>query len=42
MEQLIKKIAQDGNWSQWVAANSANGSGKDGCISRAKTGCISR
>lgn len=41
MKHLIRKIAQDRLWSQWVAANS-----DAGCISKAaalaKAGCISR
>ncbi|MGK4001445.1 hypothetical protein WMF31_02385 [Sorangium sp. So ce1036] len=49
MEYLIRQIAQDHLWNQWVAANSAGDptldtgciSRKDGCISR-KAGCISR
>ncbi|MBT2382870.1 hypothetical protein [Streptomyces sp. ISL-11] len=40
MESLIKKMAQDGVWQGWVAANSSNAA-KDGCISVAKDGCIS-
>ncbi|WP_433854795.1 hypothetical protein [Streptomyces kronopolitis] len=41
MEQLIKKMAQDGVWQNWLAANSAQAA-KNGCISAApKSGCIS-
>ncbi|AJE85556.1 MULTISPECIES: hypothetical protein [Streptomyces] len=41
MEKLIKRMAQDGTWREWVAVNSASAAGKDGCISVAKSGCIS-
>ncbi|MFB6666824.1 hypothetical protein [Streptomyces parvus] len=42
MEQLIEKMAQDRVWQNWLAANSAQGSAKNGCISAApKSGCIS-
>ncbi len=42
MEKLIKKMAQEDVWRGWVAANSAQGAAKDGCISAApKAGCIS-
>ncbi|WP_437566191.1 hypothetical protein [Sorangium sp. So ce542] len=49
MEHLIRRIAQDRLWNQWVAANSAAEatldagciSRKDGCISK-KAGCISK
>ncbi|WP_179894606.1 hypothetical protein [Streptomyces sp. f150] len=42
MEQLIKKMAEDGIWQNWIAVNSAQGSAKNGCISAApKSGCIS-
>ncbi|MER6841473.1 hypothetical protein [Streptomyces platensis] len=42
MEQLIKKMAQDNVWQNWIAANSAQQAAKNGCISAApKAGCIS-
>ena len=52
MKHLIRQIAQDRLWNQWVEANSAgeptvdagciSGPAKDGCISSAvKAGCIS-
>ncbi|MBZ4321557.1 hypothetical protein [Streptomyces huiliensis] len=42
MEKLIEKMAQDEVWQRWVAANSAQASAKDGCISATpKQGCIS-
>ncbi|GAA0494373.1 hypothetical protein ACFQ2B_01865 [Streptomyces stramineus] len=42
MEKLIKKMAQDSVWQNWVGANSAQTAAKDGCISAApKSGCIS-
>ncbi|MFG2530165.1 hypothetical protein [Streptomyces sp. NPDC048516] len=42
MEQLIKKMAQDHVWQSWLAANSAQQTAKNGCISAApKAGCIS-
>ncbi|WP_432097216.1 hypothetical protein [Streptomyces sp. bgisy100] len=42
MEQLIKKMAQDEVWQNWIAVNSAQSAAKDGCISSApKSGCIS-
>ncbi|MYR76908.1 hypothetical protein GTY59_00100 [Streptomyces sp. SID5466] len=42
MEQLIKKMAEDGIWQNWIAVNSVQGSAKSGCISAApKNGCIS-
>ena len=42
MEQLIKKMAQDQVWQNWLAANSAQQAAKNGCISAApKAGCIS-
>ncbi|MFF5774508.1 hypothetical protein ACFY8V_29520 [Streptomyces californicus] len=42
MEQLIKKMSEDGVWQNWLAANSARQSPKNGCISAApKSGCIS-
>ncbi|MFE9305917.1 hypothetical protein [Streptomyces sp. NPDC006856] len=42
MEQLIKKMAEDGVWQNWIAANSAQEAAKNGCISAApKNGCIS-
>ncbi len=41
MEQLIKKMTQDDKWKGWVAVNSGV-TAKDGCISTAaKSGCIS-
>ncbi|WP_433395384.1 hypothetical protein [Streptomyces sp. CA-146814] len=42
MEELIQKMAQDGVWENWLAANSAQSAAKTGCISAApKSGCIS-
>jgi hypothetical protein len=49
MEHLIRQIAQDRLWKQWIAANSSGEptldagciSRKEGCISK-KAGCISR
>ncbi|MEU3322994.1 hypothetical protein [Streptomyces sp. NPDC006785] len=42
MEQLIKKMTEDGVWQNWIAANSAQEAAKNGCISAApKNGCIS-
>ncbi|WP_437595741.1 hypothetical protein WMF28_24505 [Sorangium sp. So ce590] len=49
MDHLIRKIAQDRLWNQWVAANSVDESTleagyiskKEGCISK-KEGCISK
>ncbi|GCD37001.1 hypothetical protein OEIGOIKO_04783 [Streptomyces chrestomyceticus JCM 4735] len=41
MEKLIKKMAQDNVWREWVAVNSPREAGKDGCISATKSGCIS-
>ncbi|MFB7482645.1 hypothetical protein ACFUEM_29825 [Streptomyces anulatus] len=42
MEHLIKKMAQDNVWQNWLAANSAQQAAKNGCISAApKNGCIS-
>lgn len=42
MEHLIKKMAQDNVWQNWLAANSAQSAAKSGCISAApKNGCIS-
>ncbi|NLU68197.1 hypothetical protein [Streptomyces sp. HNM0574] len=41
MDKLIAKLAQDDVWAKWVAANSAAGDAKTGCISVAKQGCIS-
>ncbi|WP_164492797.1 hypothetical protein [Streptomyces lydicus] len=41
MEQLIKKMAQDIVWQNWLAANSAQQAAKNGCISAAPAGCIS-
>jgi hypothetical protein len=45
MNQLIKQIASDANWSKWVAANSVQTagcvSGKSGCVSIGKQGCVS-
>ncbi|MGA4843786.1 hypothetical protein [Streptomyces sp. G45] len=41
MEKLIAKLAQDEVWKQWTAVNSPKTSGKDGCISADKSGCIS-
>ncbi|MDR5834604.1 hypothetical protein [Caballeronia sp. LZ034LL] len=38
MNQLIKQIASEQHWSKWVAANSLQTAG---CISGAKSGCIS-
>lgn len=40
MEKLIAKMAQDKVWRQWTALNSPKTSGKDGCISADKSGCI--
>ncbi|WP_437643716.1 hypothetical protein [Sorangium sp. So ce362] len=48
MDHLIRKIAQDRLWNQWVTANSVDESTleagyiskKEGCISK-KEGCIS-
>ncbi len=46
MKNLIRQIAQDHLWNQWVAANSAGAPAVDaGCISgaaSAKAGCISK
>ncbi|MEV7283130.1 hypothetical protein AB0O01_00945 [Streptomyces sp. NPDC093252] len=42
MEKLIEKLTQESNWQAWIAANSAQGADKSGCISTApKSGCIS-
>ncbi len=42
MEQLIRKMAQDGVWKDWIAVNSAQQGSKSGCISAtSKSGCIS-
>ncbi|WP_267466699.1 hypothetical protein [Nocardia terpenica] len=41
MERLIEAIAEDAAWEKWVAANSVRESGKEGCISVVKQGCIS-
>lgn len=38
MNNMIKKITDNENWSKWVALNSA---GSAGCISGEKKGCIS-
>ncbi|MEV7052756.1 MULTISPECIES: hypothetical protein [Streptomyces] len=32
MERLIKKMAQDNVWQNWLAANSAQQVAKNGCI----------
>lgn len=40
MEKLIQKMSQDDVWRKWTTANSATAA-KDGCISVAKSGCIS-
>ncbi len=47
MKHLIRQIAQDQLWNQWVAVNSSGDAFVDaGCISGpaslAKAGCISR
>ncbi|MEI5101897.1 hypothetical protein RB200_29505 [Streptomyces sp. PmtG] len=41
MEKLIAKMAQDNVWNQWTALNSPKVSGKDGCVSADKAGCVS-
>ncbi|WP_437766453.1 hypothetical protein WMF27_24465 [Sorangium sp. So ce281] len=49
MDHLIRQIAQDRLWKQWIAANTSGAptldagciSRKEGCISK-KAGCISR
>ncbi|MEU6126355.1 hypothetical protein [Streptomyces sp. NPDC047123] len=42
MEQLIKRMTEESVWRKWVAANSAQGGTKEGCISATpKSGCIS-
>ncbi|MEV0445931.1 hypothetical protein AB0I84_33065 [Streptomyces spectabilis] len=41
MEKLIAKMAKDDVWNQWTALNSPKVSGKEGCISADKSGCIS-
>ncbi|MEU2070922.1 hypothetical protein [Streptomyces anulatus] len=42
MEHLIKKMAQDNVWQNWLTINSAQSAAKNGCISVApKNECIS-
>ncbi|MEU2561435.1 hypothetical protein ABZ626_19170 [Streptomyces longispororuber] len=41
MEKLIAKMVEDEVWNQWAALNSPAASGKDGCVSADKSGCIS-
>ncbi|MFB9484168.1 hypothetical protein ACFFSH_33035 [Streptomyces filamentosus] len=42
MEQLIRRMAEDDVWKNWLAVNSAQLQAKNGCISATpKSGCIS-
>ncbi|GHA75536.1 hypothetical protein GCM10010305_17780 [Streptomyces termitum] len=42
MEQLIRRMAEDDVWKNWMSVNSAQAQAKDGCISATtKSGCIS-